>query len=154
MARLPSIFSSYAPSTVLTQLQIDAAHGNHVLHLTDHVLEQIGAVSHHLTLVTGVIDAALTQRVNLMLFKLKLAFQFSEQLKFQELTAVLTSILGHDLQAVHEILHDHVPHAAVLTLDRCQTQHGGISLGYAVLGGSFLFWLIGAVLVSRAFSRK
>ncbi len=158
VARLPSIFSSYAPSTSVTQLQIDAAHVNHVIHLTDHVLEQISAVSHHLTLLTGVIDVALTQRVNLMTFKLKLAFQFSEQLKFKELAAVLTSLLVHDLRAVHEILHNHVPHDAVLTLDRCQSPRtglqGGISLGYAVLAASVLFWLIGAVRVSRAFSRK
>jgi hypothetical protein len=152
VARVPSIFSPYSAHTALTQLQIDAAHVNHVIHLTDHVLEQIGATGQHLTLLTGVINVQLTQRINLMLYKLKLAFKFSEQLKFQELAVVLQSILGHDLHAIHEILHDHVPHAATLTLDRCAAPPalpGGISVSSAILGASFLFWLIGAVKVSR-----
>jgi hypothetical protein len=152
VARVPSIFSPYSAHTALTQLQIDAAHVNHVIHLTDHVLEQIGATGQHLTLLTGVINVQLTQRINLMLYKLKLAFKFSEQLKFQELAVVLQSILGHDLHAIHEILHDHVPYAATLTLDRCAAPPalpGGISVSSAILGASFLFWLIGAAKVSR-----
>jgi hypothetical protein len=145
-ARMPSIFSPYSSCTALSQLQIDAAHVNHVLLLTDHVLVQMRGVQQHLTLVTGVIDPHLTRRVNLMLFKLKLAFQFSEQRAYESIGSVLRSILVHDLTAVHELLHRHVPHAAELSLAQGASRDWSASL---VLASSCLIWLGVALTLAR-----